>query len=224
MTSLRQNLAADLVAVLRRRGHLGDRELSGLRGATERSLCAFINCSADVAQDCPVRRPSLDAADLAARAERSVSVSCTWPKLACRAGCASIELAIEHDSRADSGTHGNSNEGVDAGATPEPLFGSSQCVGVILEDNWVPNLSEMGCAKGTFFQLNVGDERHTPLVASTGPLMPTPTPIMRATSTPDEERAVSTAAQMASTMDPGRGEQLAALGGRARQRLVPQAR
>src|ERR1039457_6962610 len=93
---------------------------------------------ADVAKDCPVRRPSLDAADLAARAERSRVGQLYMAELACRAGCASIELAIEHDSRADSGTHGNSNEGVDAGATPEPLFGSSQCVGVILEDNWVP--------------------------------------------------------------------------------------
>src|ERR1017187_7591193 len=101
MTSLRQNLAADLVAVLRRRGHLGDRELTGLPGATERSLCAFINCSADVAQDCPVRRPSFDAADLAARAERSRVAQLDMAELACRA---------------DSGTHGNSNEGVDAGA------------------------------------------------------------------------------------------------------------
>jgi hypothetical protein len=59
-------------------------------------------------------------------------------ELACRTVCSAIELAIDHDSRADPGTHRNSNEGVDACATPKPLFGGSQCVGVILKDDRVP--------------------------------------------------------------------------------------
>ena len=117
--------------------HQAYREPVQLFRATKRCLCTFIDSSAYVPQDRSVRCPSLDAASPSAGAKWSRVAQLHMAEFPSRSVCAAVELTVDNDPRSDPGAYGNGNEGVDPGATPEPLFCGSQGVGVVLEDDRV---------------------------------------------------------------------------------------